>query len=206
MVIRTKGGEYRAGTAMDGGIVDYGVVLYHSGKKWEDEFVPKEWAGEIVTKVFTNKLSGHKLYYEGADGWGSGMYYVLKDGEKQIICGKYNRWEPVVGWYEDDIVEIWVGANVSWHTYQYYDYTSETFIGWLDIPSLYENPLCIDMENHYIIWAGFGSITVTNIRTQQHIIEYILSEGDADPYKARIENDELLVLVKDRQIVFDYPY
>jgi hypothetical protein len=45
-------------TAMDGGIVDYGIVLYHSGKKWKDEFTPKEWAGEIVIKVFTNKLSG----------------------------------------------------------------------------------------------------------------------------------------------------
>jgi hypothetical protein len=62
------------------------------------------------------------LYYEGADGWGGGNYYVINEGKKQIICGKYNRWSPVVQWYGDDIVEIWIGANVSWHTYQYYDY------------------------------------------------------------------------------------
>jgi hypothetical protein len=193
-------------TTMEGGIFDYGLILYHSGTKWEDEFVPKEWAGEIVTKVFTNKLSGHKLYYEGADGWGGGDYYVIKDGEKQTICGKYNRQKPVVCWYGDDIVEIWIGANVSWHTYQYYDYTSAASIDWLDRHPLFGKPLCIDMENHYIVWNDFCSITVTDIRTQQDIVEYILNEDDVEPYKARIENGELIVLLKGRQMVFDYPY
>jgi hypothetical protein len=103
-------------------------------------------------------------------------------------------------------VEIWIGTNVSWHTYQYYDYTSETSIDWIDRSTLFGKPLCIDMENHYIIWVGFSTITVTDIRTQRHIIEYILNEDDTDPYKVQIENDKLIVLFKDKQIIFDYPY
>ncbi|MDR1229861.1 MAG: hypothetical protein LBK61_00505 [Spirochaetaceae bacterium] len=191
-------------TATEDGIVDYGVAVSRNGQKWEDEITPKEWAGEIVTKVFTNKLSGHTLYYEGADGWGGGNYYVLNDGKKQIIGGKYNQWSPVVRWYGADIVEIWIGANVSWHTYQYYDYTSETYTDLLDRAVLFGKPLYVDRENHYVVWTGFGRVTVTDIRIQQDIIEYTLDEGD-DPHAARIENGKLIVLLKDRQMVFDYP-
>jgi hypothetical protein len=187
--------------ALEGGIVDCGVVQYHAGKEYEDEYTVKGQTGEIVIKVFTNKLSGHQLYYEGADGWGGGVYYIIKDGEKREICRKYNRWDPVVCWYGSDIVEIWIGSNISWPVFQYYDYTSETYKEWP-----YRNPLCIDMKNHYIVWSDYTSIFVTDIRTYQEVIEYVVNEDDIQPHKAWIENGKLIVLFGHKQIVFDYPY
>jgi hypothetical protein len=151
--------------------------------------------------LFTNNISGNKIFYSGINGPGEGVYWVIDGTEKVELFNKNVRQDAMVYWYGEDIVAIFAYGNISVRGIAYYDFKFKTV-------TFVDDPEYVDIERHlvvntYDVYEGGREINIIDLG-KSRVIKNInfFEDSDYEPTTAIGFNFEL----NDNEIIISYHF
>ena len=115
----------------------------------------------IVELVFGNEIAKNKIYYTGFDYRGSGIFWVYKNGKKEIILETNVRYGPAIFWHNDNIAEIIIPTGSPFSHSFFYDFEDN------QLSSAYPFPIYYDMDNKIVLIWGDEDFELYDSKTNE---------------------------------------
>jgi hypothetical protein len=177
--------------------IDEGIFL-------DDKYNQLDWGDsweEIVEKVFTNKISGNKIYYTGALYRGSGVFWTYDNNERINILETGVRYGPMIKWHGEFIVEIFIPTGSPFRHSHFYDFRDNMLSPRVDFPIYY------DINRDYIISLVDGGLDLYDFKNTLLIKNYWCEEKFSALYLLVFGKYEIKILHNELHfnIIIDTP-
>ena len=97
---------------------------------------------------FVNPVSGFEIYYSGYAYMGEGNFWIMDNGEKNIILETYLRYGPEIVWHGENTAEILHRSAPPGYSSSYFNFKNKR------LSQTYHAPLYFDIDNNALLVWG----------------------------------------------------
>lgn len=163
----------------------------------EGVFTDDKYSGyaedEIIEKVFTNKISGEKIYYTGPDR-GEGDFWVYHNNKKAVILNEYVKYGPMIIWWGGNIAEIFLPTGSPFRHSYFYNFRNNR------LSEAYGFTVYVDPDKEYAIEWRDGGLDVYDLKDDSLIKQYEFDGDITTPYPY----GDYDIIIKNNKLVFLY--
>ena len=151
--------------------------------------------GRKIEVRFSNVESGREIYYTGHDSFGNGVFWIKRNGIRINIIEGYIRYQPMIKWHGNDVVEIYIPTgSPSTHSY-FYNFKYDTVSQRIDFPVYY------DINNNYVIAMVDNGLDLYDLKNQK-ITKYRCEENFSVFYM--LVFGDYTIKIMGKKLFFDF--